>query len=151
MSHSFVNNVVNQFGRNPIRSRVKIVLFSFTKSAYSQFQEGVMDQVVHILWKYVQKKGFTCKNIVAKIVAVELHWILTNQEAFSPRENLYRSKHIFNRKSSDWSSAGKASHYVGFDCLFPRQDFKWNPRLLMLFTMILAKKQSSTVTRLNLY
>ena len=44
-----MNNVVNQFGRNPIRSRVKIVLFSFTKNAYSQFQEGVMDQVVLIL------------------------------------------------------------------------------------------------------
>ena len=29
----------------------------------------------------------------------------------------YRSKHIFNRKSSDWNSAGKASHYVGFECV----------------------------------
>ena len=30
-------------------------------------------------------------------------------------------------------------------CLFPRQDFKWNPWLLMVFTIIQAKKQSSTV------
>ena len=30
-------------------------------------------------------------------------------------------------------------------CLFPRHDFKWNPWLLVLFTMILAKKQSCTV------
>ena len=30
-------------------------------------------------------------------------------------------------------------------CRFPRLDFKWNPWLLMLFCMILAKKQSSTV------
>ena len=30
---------------------------------------------------------------------------------------LYRSKHIFNRKISDKNSAGKASHYVGFDCV----------------------------------
>ena len=30
-------------------------------------------------------------------------------------------------------------------CRFPRHDFKWNPWLLVLFTMILAKKQFSTV------
>ena len=29
----------------------------------------------------------------------------------------YRSKHIFNRKGSDWNSAVKASHYVGLDCV----------------------------------
>ena len=27
----------------------------------------------------------------------------------------YGSKHIFTRKGSDWNSAEKASHYVGFD------------------------------------
>ena len=39
----------------------------------------------------------------------------------------YKSKHIFTWKGSDWNSAEKASHYVGFDCLFPREEFKWNP------------------------
>ena len=37
--------------------------------------------------------------------------LLSTLEPFGP----YRSKHIFNRKSSDWNSAGKASHYVGCD------------------------------------
>ena len=34
-----------------------------------------------------------------------------------PESKLYRSKHIFNRKGSDWNSAEKVSHYVGFDCV----------------------------------
>ena len=33
------------------------------------------------------------------------------------KSTTYRPKHIFNRKGSDWNSAGKASHYVGFDCV----------------------------------
>ena len=59
---------------------------------------------------------------------------------------LYRSKHIFNRNSSDWNSAGKASHYVGFDCVsFLGRISNGTPWLLMLFTIILAKKQCSIV------
>ena len=44
-----------------------------------------MDQVVHILWESAQKKVFTRKNIAAKIAAVELPWILTNQGSFSTK------------------------------------------------------------------
>ena len=29
----------------------------------------------------------------------------------------YRPKHIFIWKRSEWNSSGKASHYVGFDCV----------------------------------
>ena len=83
MNLSFVNNVVSQFGQNPIRWRVKTVLFFFIKSVFRQFQEDVMDQVAPILWEYVQKKAFTRKNIDAKIADVESPWILTNQGPFS--------------------------------------------------------------------
>ena len=40
--------------------------------------------------------------------------------AFTSRSNHHRSvcrsKHIFNRKGSDWNSAGKASHCLSFGC-----------------------------------
>ena len=83
MNLNFVNNAANQFGQNPIRWRVKTVLFSFIKSVFRQFQEDVMDQVAPILWESAQKKAFTRKNIDAKIAAVESPWILTNQGPFS--------------------------------------------------------------------
>ena len=61
---------------------------------------------------------------------------------------MYRPKHIFTWKSSEWNSAGKASYCVGFDCVsFVRRISLGTPCSQCYFLLY----QPRNSTRLNLY
>ena len=72
--------------------------------------------------------GGSINGILHKIIMVPVqstrkntgvkNWYSLTTECMKDRStnSNYRSKHIFNRKGSDWNSAGKASHYVGLVC-----------------------------------
>ena len=116
-------------------------LFLYLSSKFKNIQIKALYQNSKTFWYRARPK--TAKSCFTVFI---YSIIYTLYEGLILKGHINRSKHIFKWKSSDWNRAGKASHYVGFDRVsFLGWISNGTPLLLMLFTMILAKKQSSTV------
>ena len=75
---------------------------------------GIFKMNHHFYSRQEYSRCYFC-TLTCKVYSDPKIWLQYN---FKYRFMLcYRTKHIINRKSSDWNSAGIASHYVGFDCV----------------------------------